>query len=281
MIKKICICGAGTMGSGIAQVSAQSGFDTTLFDINETVLEKSKQGIKKKLQHLSDKKKISVQEERKIFENIKFVSQLKECIGDFIIEAIAENVSAKVKLFNELAEVNGSAVVFASNTSSLSISQIQQDIPFPERVVGMHIFNPATAMKLVEIIKGDLTSEETIRSVETVCKQLGKFPVICMDTPGFIVNRVARHYYLEALRLIEEQNIPIENIDSIMEATGFKIGPFKLMDLIGVDINLSVSQSIYEAFNKEPRFEPSLIQVDKVKNGDLGKKTGKGFYSYQ
>lgn len=281
MIKTICICGAGAMGSGIAQVSAQSGFHTTLFDINETVLENSKDNIKKNLHRLSDRQKISAQEEEKIFKNIKFVSQLTECTADFIIEAIAENVSAKVKLFNQLTKVNDSRVVFASNTSSLSISQIQQDVLFPERVVGMHFFNPATVMKLVEVIRGNLTSEETIQSVEGLCNKLGKLAVICKDAPGFIVNRVARHYYLEALRLVEEQNIQIEDIDLIMEATGFKMGPFKLMDLIGIDINLSVSQSIYEAFNKESRFEISSIQIDKVKNGELGKKTGKGFYSYQ
>ncbi len=280
MIKTICICGAGTMGSGIAQVCAQSGFNTILFDVNEIILERSKETIKKNLQYLTDKQKISSEEKERIFFRIQFTKDIKNCVGDIIIEAIVEILEAKVSLLNRLAEVNDTHAIFATNTSSLSVSAIQKNIQHPERVVGMHFFNPAPVMKLVEVIKGELTSKEVAQVIYTLCRQMNKTPVKCKDAPGFIVNRVARHYYLEAMRLVEEEIGTFENIDIIMESMGFKMGPFKLMDLIGMDINLSVSQSMYEAFNRTERFKPSQIQIEKVKKGELGKKTGKGFYDY-
>ncbi|MDB5199426.1 MAG: 3-hydroxybutyryl-CoA dehydrogenase [Chitinophagaceae bacterium] len=279
MVQTICICGAGTMGSGIAQVSAQKNFNTILFDVNETVLEKAKAGIQKNLQFLVEKQKISAEQKAQIYQRIKFVKDINECVADVIIEAIIEKVEAKVSLFNRLAEVNHEEVIFATNTSSFSISDIQKEVLHPERVVGMHFFNPAYLMKLVEVVKGEQTSEVTAQTIYALCKQMGKSPVMCKDAPGFIVNRVARHYYLEAMKLVEEGVATFENIDAIMEASGFKMGPFRLMDLIGMDINLSVSQSIYEAYNAE-RFKPSNLQIEKVKNGELGRKTGKGFYEY-
>jgi 3-hydroxybutyryl-CoA dehydrogenase len=279
-INTICIGGAGTMGSGIAQVSAQSGFNTILFDLNESVLERAKDGIQKNLQFLVGKKKISEEEENKIFQRIKFVNNTNDCIADLIIEAIIEKIDTKVALFNQLAEVNHAEVIFATNTSSISISDIQKRVNLPERIVGMHFFNPAYLMKLVEVVKGDQTSEEVAETIYDLCKQMGKTPVMCKDAPGFVVNRVARHYYLEAMNLVEQGITTFENVDTIMEASGFKMGPFKLMDLIGMDINLSVSQSLYEAFNNEERFKPSDLQIEKVKSGELGRKTGKGFYKY-
>ncbi len=279
-INTICICGAGTMGSGIAQVSAQSGFDTILFDINESVLEKAKETIQKNLTFLFNKQKISAEERNKIFQRIKFVNNTYDCIADLIIEAIIEKVDAKVTLFNQLAEVNHAEAIFATNTSSLSVSKIQEKVRHPQRVVGMHFFNPAYVMKLVEVVKGDQSNEEVAKTVYELCKQMGKSPVMCKDAPGFIVNRVARHYYLEAMKLVELKVATIENVDAIMEASGFKMGPFKLMDLIGMDINLSVSQSMYEAFDNAERFNPSSLQIQKVNKGELGRKTGKGFYEY-
>lgn len=279
-INTICICGAGTMGSGIAQVSAQSGFATILFDVNEFVLEKAKTGIQKNLQFLADKQKISAQEKEQVYQRIRFVNNINDCIADVIIEAIVEKIDAKVELFNQLAEVNNSEKIFATNTSSLSVSDIQKIVNQPERVVGMHFFNPAYLMKLVEVVKGEQTSEIVAHTIYELCKQLGKTPVMCKDSPGFIVNRVARHYYLEAMKLVEQEVATFENVDIIMEASAFKMGPFKLMDLIGMDVNLSVSQSIYEAFNNAERFKPSILQSEKVKNGELGRKTGKGFYEY-
>ncbi len=279
-ISTICVIGAGTMGSGIAQTAAQNGFYTLLFDINIKVLEKAKLSIQKNLQYLLDKQKISAEEKINISNSIKFISDTNDCIADVFIEAIVEKLEAKVAIFNQLAEVNHSEVIFATNTSSLSVSDIQSNVMHPQRVVGMHFFNPATIMKLVEVVKGDQTSDETVQTIYELCKQLNKTPVLCKDAPGFIVNRVARHYYLEAMKLVEQGIATIENIDEIMEASGFKMGPFKLMDLISMDINLAVSQSMYEAFNHEERFRPSPIQIDKVSKGELGKKTGKGFYQY-
>ena len=280
MVQTICICGAGTMGSGIAQVSAQSGFNTILFDVNGTVLEKAKGIIQKNLQYLVDKQKISSEEKEQIYQQIKFVKDTSNCIADVIIEAIVEKMEAKVSLFNQLAEVNNAQVIFATNTSSLSVSDIQSKVLHPGRVAGMHFFNPAYLMKLVEVVKGDRTDEHVAQTIYDVCRQMGKSPVMCKDAPGFIVNRVARHYYLEAMKIVEEGVATFENVDAIMEASGFKMGPFKLMDLIGMDINLSVSQSIYKAFNNAERFKPSNLQVEKVNNNELGRKTGKGFYGY-
>jgi 3-hydroxybutyryl-CoA dehydrogenase len=279
-INTICIIGAGTMGSGIAQVCAQNGFYTLLYDINTEGIEKAKTAIQKNLNYLVDKQKISVEEKSTIFNRIKFVTDTNDCIADFFIEAIVEKVEAKVSIFNQLAEVNHSEAIFATNTSSLSISAIQAGIQNPARVVGMHFFNPAPLMKLVEVVKGEQTSDEAAQTVYDLCKQLNKTPVICKDAPGFIVNRVARHYYLEAMNLVEQGNATIENVDELMEATGFKMGPFKLMDLIGMDINLAVTQSLYHAFNGEERFKPSPLQINKVAANELGKKTGKGFYNY-
>jgi 3-hydroxybutyryl-CoA dehydrogenase len=279
-INTICVIGAGTMGSGIAQACTQSGFYTLLFDINTEVLNKAKATIAKSLQGLVDKQKITSEQLQAISNRLKFINDTNDCIADVIIEAIVEKTEAKVAIFNQLAELNHSETIFASNTSSLSISDIQKNVQHPQRVVGMHFFNPATIMKLVEVVKGQQSSDAAIDVIIELCKQLNKVPVLCKDAPGFIVNRVARHYYLEAMRLVEKGLADIETVDAVMEATGFKMGPFRLMDLIGMDVNLAVSQSIYEAFNKEERFTPSPIQIEKVKNGALGKKTGKGFYNY-
>jgi len=280
MINTICVIGAGTMGRGIAQVAAQNSFYTLLFDINSEVLGKAKLSIENNLQYLTDKQKISAEEKENIYNRIKFINDTNDCIADVFIEAIVEKVEAKVAIFNQLAEVNHSEVVFATNTSSLSVSAIQANVIHPQRVAGMHFFNPAPLMKLVEVVKGEQTSDETVQTIYHLCKQLNKTPVLCKDAPGFIVNRVARHYYLEAMKLVEQGIASIETVDEIMEATGFKMGPFKLMDLIGMDVNLAVSKSMYEAFNEAERFTPSPIQIDKVAKGELGKKTGKGFYTY-
>lgn len=268
------------MGSGIALASAQSRFRTLLFDINTEVLAKAKVSIQKNLQFLVDKQKISAEEKETVFSRIQFVADTKECLADVIIEAIIEKVEAKVSIFNQLANVNPAETIFATNTSSLSISEIQSTVIHPQRVVGMHFFNPANIMKLVEVVKGERTSDTVAQTIYDLCLQMKKTPVLCKDAPGFIVNRVARHYYLEAMKLVETGIASFENVDDIMEATGFKMGPFRLMDLIGMDINLAVSQSLYDACNKAERFKPSPLQIDKVAKGQLGKKTGKGFYQY-
>lgn len=276
----ICVCGAGTMGSGIAQIAAQSGFETKLFDVNEEALLKAQLAIQKNLQYLVDRKKMSIEEKEAVDNRLRFTSNIEDCTGFLIIEAIVEKVKAKTDLFNQLAKYNNEEVIFATNTSSLSVSKLQEHIVYPQRVIGMHFFNPAYLMKLVEVVKGYQTNEEVAKAVFDICKQMGKTPVMCTDAPGFIVNRVARHFYLESLKIVEEGIATFEETDQILEASGFKMGPFRLMDLIGMDINLAVTQSMYDAFDKAERFEPSVLQAQKVANHELGKKTGKGFYDY-
>jgi len=280
MINSICVIGAGTMGSGIAQAAAQSGIYTLLFDINKEVLQKAEASITKSLDYLLEKGKITATEKDDIFQRIRFITDTNDCLADVIIEAIVEKVDAKVAIFNQLAEINHSEVIFATNTSSLSVSEIQSGVQQPQRVVGMHFFNPAQVMKLVEVVKGDQTTDAVAQMVYDLCLQMKKTPVMCKDAPGFIVNRVARHYYLEGMKLVESGIATIEEVDEMMEASGFKMGPFKLMDLIGNDVNLAVSRSLYDACNKAERFKPSALQMDKVAKGELGKKTKKGFYNY-
>jgi len=276
----ICICGAGTMGSGIAQAAASSGFYTILYELNEAVLEKAKASIEENLQSLVEKRKITGNAKEETLNNLRFTNNLHDCLGNVIIEAIIEKPEAKIALFNQLAEINHSETVFASNTSSLSITQIAKGVKNPERVIGMHFFNPATIMKLVEVVKTKLTNEQTTNIIIELTKQMNKKPVLCKDSPGFIVNRVARPFYIESLRLVEEELIDFAKIDSLMESTGFKMGPFKLMDLIGNDINYAVSCSVYEHLGDPERLKPSFIQKEKVEVGQLGKKTGKGYYEY-
>lgn len=276
----ICICGAGTMGSGIAQAAASSGFYVLLYELNDTILEKAKSSIEKNLQSLVEKRKITGNAKEETLNNLRFTNNLHDCLGDVIIEAIIEKPEAKIALFNQLAEINHSETVFASNTSSLSITQIAKGVKNPERVIGMHFFNPATIMKLVEVVKTEFTNEQTTNIIVELAKQMNKTSVLCKDSPGYIVNRVARPFYIESLRLVEENVADFIVIDSLMESTGFKMGPFKLMDLIGNDINYAVSCSVYEQLGDPERLRPSLIQKEKVESGKLGKKSGKGYYDY-
>lgn len=280
MIKSVCVCGAGTMGHGIAQVFAQHGFDTLLFDLSEPVLKKARESMQYNLQHLVERGKIAPREKDDICGRIHYTADITECHADIIVEAIVEQKDAKAALFSQLAGLNGPQVIFATNTSSLRVSEIQNQVIHPERIIGMHFFNPAPIMRLVEIIEGRSTDKAVTDIVYNLCTRIAKTPVICKDAPGFIVNRIARHYYLEAMMLIEEGIATFEDVDNIMKATGFKMGPFKLMDLIGIDINLSVTESLYAAFDKAPRFKPSNVQAAKVAAGELGRKTGRGFYTY-
>jgi 3-hydroxybutyryl-CoA dehydrogenase len=277
----VCICGAGTMGSGIAQVSAAAGFRTILYDLNEPAVAKARERISKDLAMLVAKQKITEEKKAAVLEFLHFTSDARECIADVVIEAVIEKPDVKISLFNQLAAHNKKETLFATNTSSLSVSAIAKEITGPERVAGLHFFNPAPVMKLVEVVKGEQTSPEVIEKLMQFTKQLGKVPVLCKDSPGFIVNRVARPYYIESLRLAEEAAADFETIDRILESKGFKLGPFKLMDLIGNDVNYAVSCSVYEQLNKPERLKPSVIQKEKVEQGSLGKKTGKGYYDYQ
>jgi 3-hydroxybutyryl-CoA dehydrogenase len=280
MNNTICICGAGTMGSGIAQLSAQSGFQTILFELNSEVLEKAKVNIGKSLSVLIEKGKISEEEKNKVIGRIHFTNDIKNCVADIFIEAIIEKAEAKIELFDQLAQMNRDDCVFASNTSSLSITKIAQQVKNPGRMIGMHFFNPAPVMKLVEVVNTKYTSEKTTQIVTGLAKQMNKIPVICKDSPGFIVNRVARPYYIESLRIAEEGIAGFSQIDALMEATGFKMGPFRLMDLIGNDVNYAVSCSVYDQLGQLERLKPSVVQEQKVKEKKLGKKTGEGYYKY-
>ncbi len=280
MIKTICVAGAGTMGSGIALSMAQAGFAVVLFDTNEKGIENAKNNILKNIDLLLAKEKITAAQKDFFFNSITFTNNINDCIGQVVIEAIVENIEIKETLYKNIATINSPHTILASNTSSLSITKIQKNITNPARVCGMHFFNPVHIMKLVEVVAGEHTSNETIQTIYNLCIQLKKQPVICKDAPGFIVNRVARHYYLEAMKLATDQQITIENIDALMENAGFKMGPFKLMDLIGLDINYAVSQSVYHAFDDALRFKPAIMQAQKVAQGNLGRKTGKGFYDY-
>jgi 3-hydroxybutyryl-CoA dehydrogenase len=279
-VKTVGVCGAGTMGSGIAQAAAQAGFHTIQFDVNHEMLAKSKAGIEKSLDFLVSKEKITLEERQAILERITFTTIHEDCKADVIIEAIVEVAEVKVALFNRLHKANARDCIFATNTSSLSVTQLQKQIPHPERFVGMHFFNPANIMKLVEVVKGEHTAQPTIDTLHQLTVAMGKTPVHCKDAPGFIVNHVARTYYLEAMHLVEKGLTSIETVDGIMEATGFKMGPFKLMDLIGMDINYKVSCEVWDALGRPDRLKPSPLQKEKVESGELGKKTGKGFYSY-
>ena len=279
-INTICVCGAGTMGSGITQLVAQSGFSVIQFDVNDSMLIKSKAAIGKRLDKLIEKGKLQVAEKVQVLERIRFTSTINECVADLIIEAVVENKTIKQQLFDDLGNINSGATIFATNTSSISVTGLSDGKNYASRFAGLHFFNPPQVMKLVEIIRTEKTTDATTETLIQLAKQLGKTPVVCSDAPGFIVNRVARHYYLEAMQLVEKNIADFKTIDDIMEATGFKLGPFKLMDMIGMDVNYSVSNIVWEALNKPERLKPSSIQKNKVEANELGIKTGKGFYDY-
>lgn len=279
-INTIGVCGAGSMGAGIAQVFAQAGYKVLLYEINADVLKKAQAGIEKNLTQAVEKNKLTDAQKNNTIANLIYETALENIKADLIIEAIVEKTEAKKELFATLAKNNADNTILATNTSSLSVTEIAQNIPNPERVAGLHFFNPAHLMKLVEVVRGAQTSESTIATLKEIVEKTGKNPVISKDSPGFIVNRVARHYYVESLKLLEDGVAPKETIDFLLESAGFKMGAFKLMDFVGHDINFAVTKSLFEAFHNEPRFRPSRIQQQLVLSGNLGRKTGKGFYAY-
>jgi 3-hydroxybutyryl-CoA dehydrogenase len=268
------------MGAGIAQVAATSGYNTVLFDLQQPVLDTAKKQISRQLETAVSKGKLAADQPAVILDRIRFTSDVSDCVADLVIEAIVEKKEAKAGLFNQLAAINSHETIFATNTSSLAVSAIADGIIHPERVAGMHFFNPAPLMKLVEIVQGQKTSQEIVDELYALSLKLGKTPVHVKDTPGFIVNRVARHYYLEAMQIAEDGVADFKATDRLLESAGFRMGPFALMDLIGNDVNLAVTQSLYDSFDKAPRFTPNRLQIERVQQGALGKKSGKGFYNY-
>lgn len=276
------VVGSGAMGSGIAQVAATAGHMVVVYDSNAKALEKADAALKSGLQKLVDKQKISLEKQTDILAKINFVDNmlaLNNCT--LVIEAIVENLEIKKTVFASLEETVSQQCVLASNTSSLSITSIAAACKQPERVIGIHFFNPAPLMPLVEIIPGIATNEQITSACQTLINGWGKVTVLAKDTPGFIVNRVARPYYSEALRIYEEGIADIPTIDwALKELGGFKMGAFELMDMIGHDVNYVVTETVWKQFYFDPKFKPALSQKRLLEAGFLGKKSGRGFYQY-
>jgi 3-hydroxybutyryl-CoA dehydrogenase len=276
------VVGAGTMGSGIAQVAIAAGESVKLFDPMAEASLRGRDMIKKNLDFLVGKKKLTSNESSDIFSKLEIVNSLSDLAScDLVIEAIVENESIKKDLFKNLESIVSPEVILATNTSSISITALSNELEHPERLVGMHFFNPAPRMKLIEVIKGLKTSDSHIDYISSLVMRWGKAPVVTKSTPGFIVNRVARPFYGEALRVLTEFGTDHSSLDDVIrDCGGFPLGPCQLMDLIGLDVNLSVTQSVYEATAFDPRYAPSLLQQELVRAGKLGRKSGEGFYTY-
>ena len=281
-MKNIGIIGSGTMGIGIAQVAATSGCEVFLYDQNSAQTEKSLASLKKVLNRLVEKEKISAEKSQDIFNKIKPCTELqdfKDC--DLVIEAIIENKEIKTKVFQQLEEIVSDECIISSNTSSISITSLSSELKNPKRFIGIHFFNPAPLMPLVEVIPGLLTEKTLAYEITALMESWGKIPVIAKDVPGFIVNRIARPFYGEALRIAEENIATPEQIDDAMRTLGnFKMGPFELMDLIGIDVNFSVTKTVYADYFYDPKYKPSLLQQRMSEAKLHGRKTGKGFYDY-
>lgn len=283
MINNIGIIGAGTMGSGIAQVAATAGCAVKLFDVNQEALDKAKAALEKVLKRLIEKGRIDASEKDRIQANITYVTTLKELANaDLTIEAIVENLEVKKKVFQELETFVSDTAIIASNTSSLSIASIAASLQNPERCIGIHFFNPAPLMKLVEVIPAVQTSQNVLDTCVAEITRWKKVVAIAKDTPGFIVNRVARPFYGEALRMYEEGVANFATIDAAMKSVGgFRMGPFELMDFIGNDVNYTVTETVFNAFYQDPRYKPSFTQQRYGQAGYLGRKSGRGYYDYK
>ena len=280
-VNLIGIVGAGAMGSGIAQIASQAGQDVVLFDLSQEALTSSSSKLQKVMNRLIEKGKVTSDEAIAIQERIirtTIVTSLKDC--DLIIEAVVEDLEVKKRVFKSIEEIASKEAIIASNTSSLSITSLASFCAHPERVVGLHFFNPAPLMPLVEIIPALQTNRDLPKHLTDLMRKWGKSPVIAKDTPGFIVNRVARPFYGEAMRMLDEGIADVPTIDAAMRESGFRMGPFQLMDLIGHDVNYSVTESVFKSFYYDPRYMPSITQLKLVEAGWLGRKSGRGFYNY-
>lgn len=277
---KVGIVGAGVMGRGIAQVSAMAGHTVVLFDVKQEVLQAAEKAINNNLSKAIELGKMSELVKEETLTRLQYTNSIADVKVDLVIEAIVERLDVKIRVLADLAELNGEHTIYASNTSSIPLTQIAANFVYPQQVVGIHYFNPAHIMKLVEVISAEQTDPAVQQQAIAYVKSVNKTCIVAKDAPGFIVNRVARHFYVEGLKVLEENVASHEVIDDLIRATGFKMGPFQLMDLIGVETNLSVTQSMYELFNYDQKFRPNRIQQKKVQAGYFGKKSGKGFYTY-
>ncbi|MDA9275279.1 3-hydroxyacyl-CoA dehydrogenase NAD-binding domain-containing protein [Crocinitomicaceae bacterium] len=277
------VLGAGTMGSGIVQVAAQNGHKVVLVDLNEQILKRSNDGLLKIMNRLVEKERITQDQADSTIANVSYsqdIHDFNEC--GFIIEAIVENIDVKSKVFTQLEKIAPKRCILASNTSSLSIASIGAALQDPSKIIGIHFFNPAPLMPLVEIIPAVQTSEETLNISRSLIDGWGKVTVLCKDTPGFIVNRVARPFYGEALRIYEEGIADFATIDWAMTSIGgFRMGPFTLMDYIGNDINYTVTETVFTVFYFDPRYKPSFTQKRHSEAGYLGRKSGRGYFDYR
>jgi 3-hydroxybutyryl-CoA dehydrogenase len=280
--KVVGVVGAGTMGAGIALVALQSGCKVWLCDVQAPVLERAAQDIRKRLNRSLEKGTLGEEEVKDCLARLNLSADLQVMAEvSIVIEAVPEKMELKHKIFAALDDVCTVDTILATNTSSLSVSVIAGQTRHPERVVGMHFFNPAPVMKLVELVVGEDTLPAVVEAVEGLARAWGKEPIVCKDTPGFIVNRIARNFYGESLRIVGEGTTTAEVLDVLMErGAGFRMGPFALMDLIGIDVNYDVTQAVYQAYHGEPRYRPHVLQEQKVLMGRLGRKSGRGFYRY-
>jgi len=281
VIKNVGVLGAGTMGLGIAQSAAIAGYEVQIHDKIHGQSANSISIITENLQKGVDNGKIEQSKMKEALTLISVIDNLDELDAELVIEAIIENFEAKEELFAELEHVISEDTIICTNTSSISVTKLATCIHNKKRFLGMHFFNPAHIMKLVEVISGPDTNDDVIKLANSFVTSLGKMPVMAKDAPGFIVNRVARHFYVESLRVLEEQVASVEDIDKLVEATGFRMGPFRLMDLIGVDTNFAVTSTMYNGFHQAAKFRPNRIQEQMVDAGHYGRKSGRGFYSYE
>ena len=279
----ISIMGAGTMGLGIAQLAASHGENVILFDINEVVLDTSKNKLLNTLDKLIQKKKISIDEKNNIINKINWTINIEDIANSsMVIEAVVENLNIKKKLFYKIENIVSDQCVLATNTSSLSVSKIASKCKIPDRVLGLHFFNPVPIMQLVELIPIEQTKLKLQSEIKNKIQRWNKIVVIAKDTPGFIVNRLARPFYSEALKIYEEGIADCSTIDWAMKKFGnFRMGPFELMDFIGIDVNYMATESVYIGLDYNPRYKPSLIQKKMLDEGKLGRKSGVGFYNYK